>query len=169
MKPGASSSKSSRDAAGPVPPIHEHFMRLALEEARNALHLGEVPIGAVLADGREVIASGFNQPIHHVDPSAHAEIVALRRAAELIGNYRLPGTTLYVTTEPCLMCVGALVQARVSTIVYGVPEPKHGAVHSLLNIDALPLSHHFQVLSGVLEADCRKILQDFFRFKRDDT
>jgi tRNA(adenine34) deaminase len=167
MKRTASIPKS-RELAAPLAPLHEHFMRLALEEARNALHLGEVPVGAVLADGREVIASGFNQPIHHVDPSAHAEIVALRRAAEIVGNYRLPGSTLYVTAEPCLMCVGALVHARVSTIVYGVEEPKHGALRSLLDIDSVPLNHHFHVLAGVLEADCRKILQDFFRFKRDN-
>jgi tRNA(adenine34) deaminase len=167
MKNSVSGAKT-REAAAPVAPVHEHFMRLALEEARNALHLGEVPVGAVLADGREVIASGFNQAIHHIDPSAHAEIVALRRGAEIVGNYRLPGTTLYVTAEPCLMCVGALVQARVSTIVYGVDEPKHGAVRSLLDIDALALNHHFHVLPGVLEADCRKILQDFFRYKRDN-
>jgi len=147
---------------------HERFMRLALEEARNALHIGEVPVGAVLVAEREVVASGFNQPIHCVDPTAHAEIVALRRAAKVVGNYRLTGTTLYVTTEPCLMCVGALVHARVARVVYGVPEPKCGAIRSLIAVGELPLNHSFGTLAGVLEADCRKLLQDFFKFRRQE-
>ncbi len=148
---------------------HERFMRLALEEARNALHLGEVPVGAVLVAGQEVIATGFNQSVHHVDPTAHAEIVALRRAAEEIGNYRLLGTTLYVTIEPCLRCVGALIHARVSTLVYGVAEPKCGAVHSILNLDDVRANHHFAVVSGVLEPECRRLLQDFFKYRRQET
>jgi tRNA(adenine34) deaminase len=147
---------------------HEPFMRLALEEAHKALHLGEVPIGAILVAGREVIATGFNQPIHHVDPTAHAEIVALRRAAEVLSNYRLTGTTLYVTVEPCLMCAGAIVQARVSTLVYGAAEPKCGGIRSLVCLEDLPVNHHCAVVSGVLEADCRKLMQDFFKFRRDD-
>ena len=106
-------------------------MRQALQEARRALHLGEVPVGAVLVAGGEVVARGFNQPIHQVDPTAHAEIVTLRSAARALGNYRLTGTTLYVTLEPCLMCAGALVQARVGTIVYGAAEPKGGAIRSI--------------------------------------
>jgi len=142
-------------------------MRLALEEARNALHIGEVPVGAVLVADRQVVASGFNQPIHSVDPTAHAEIVVLRRAAEVAANYRLLGTTLYVTAEPCLMCVGALIHARVSTVVYGVPEPKTGAVCSLVDCGSLPLNHHFAVVPGILETDCRKILQDFFKYRRE--
>jgi tRNA(adenine34) deaminase len=148
--------------------VHERFMRMALDEARNALHLGEVPVGAVLVMGHDVIATGFNQAIRHVDPTAHAEIVALRQAAEACGNYRLPGSTLYVTIEPCLMCVGALIQARVSTVVYGVVEPKCGALRSLVNLDDLALNHRFAIVSGILEADCRKILQDFFKFRRQE-
>lgn len=143
-------------------------MRLALAEARAALHVGEVPIGAVIARDHELLASGFNQPVHTVDPVAHAEIVALRRAARILGNYRLTGTTLYVTVEPCLMCVGALVSARVSTLVYGADEPKFGAVRSILDVDTLSLTHRFEVISGVLEAECRKVLVDFFKFRREE-
>jgi tRNA(adenine34) deaminase len=143
-------------------------MRLALEEARNALHLGEVPVGAVVVADREAVAAGFNQPIHTLDPTAHAEVIALRRAARSLGNYRLAGTTLYVTVEPCLMCVGALLSARVGTLVYGVGEPKFGAVRSVVDLQALRLTHRFDVVTGVLEAECRKILVDFFKFRRDD-
>jgi tRNA(adenine34) deaminase len=143
------------------------MMRLALEEARNALHLGEVPIGAILAQDQDVIARGFNQPIHAVDPTAHAEIVAIRKAARELSNYRLPGLTLYVTVEPCIMCVGAVVQSRIATIVYGAPEPKFGAVDSLFDLRAIDVPHRLSVVSGVLEHECRKILQDFFQFRRD--
>jgi tRNA(adenine34) deaminase len=143
------------------------MMRLALSEARNALHLGEVPIGAVLVRNQDVLAVGFNQPIHAVDPTAHAELVAIRKAARELGNYRLTGTTLYVTVEPCMMCIGAMVQARVSTLVYGAPEPKFGAVQSLFNLGDLRMPHRLTVVSGVLEQDCKKILQDFFKFRRD--
>jgi tRNA(adenine34) deaminase len=142
-------------------------MRQALEEGRQALHIGEVPVGAVLVLDREVVATGFNQPIHTLDPTAHAEIVALRRAARVLGNYRLTGTTLYVTIEPCLMCVGAIVHARVSTVVYGVPEPKCGGIHSVVNVEDLALNHRFDVVTGVLEAECRKLIQDFFKFRRE--
>ena len=147
---------------------HETFMRQALEQARLALHIGEVPIGAVLVFSGDVIGQGFNQPIHNVDPTCHAEIVALRGAAKALGNYRLGGTTLYVTTEPCLMCVGALVNARVSTVVYGVTEPKWGALRSILNVDALSLNHRFEVIGGVLEDECRQLLVDFFKYRRED-
>ena len=144
------------------------MMRLALEEARHALHLGEVPIGAVLAHDQEVVACGFNQPIHSVDPTAHAELVAMRKAARELGNYRLGGLTLYVTVEPCMMCVGALVQARIGVLVYGAKEPKFGAVESLLNLKELRLPHRLSIVSGVLEQDCKKILQDFFKFRREN-
>lgn len=144
------------------------MMRLALEEARHALHLGEVPIGAVLAHDQEVIASGFNQPIHAVDPTGHAEIVAMRKAAREIGNYRLGGLTLYVTVEPCMMCVGAIVQARVGSLVYGASEPKFGAVESLFDLNEIRIPHRLSISSGVLEQDCRKILQDFFKFRREN-
>lgn len=143
-------------------------MRLALHEAQGALHVSEVPIGAIVVRDNEVVASGFNQPIHTVDPVAHAEIVALRRAARVLGNYRLTGTTLYVTVEPCLMCVGALLAARVSRLVYGADEPKFGAVRSILDVQALSLNHRFEVVSGVLEAECRKLLVDFFKFRREE-
>lgn len=144
------------------------MMRLALEEARHALHLGEVPIGAVLAHDQEVIASGFNQPIHSVDPTGHAEIVAMRKAAREIGNYRLGALTLYVTVEPCMMCIGAIVQARVGSLVYGAREPKFGAVESLFDLKEIGIPHRLSVSSGVLEQDCRKILQDFFKFRREN-
>jgi tRNA(adenine34) deaminase len=165
----AQGSRSSTIVRDDDMQAHERFMRLALEEAHHALHLGEVPVGAVLVAGGEVVSTGFNQPIHSVDPTAHAEIVALRHAAKKVGNYRLIGTALYVTAEPCLMCVGALVHARVSLVVYGVPEPKCGAVHSLISVSELPLNHRFETLAGVLEADCRTLLQDFFKFRRERT
>ena len=144
------------------------MMRLALEEARNALHLGEVPVGAVLAEDQNVIASGFNQPIHSVDPTAHAEVVALRKAARELGNYRLGHLTLYVTVEPCMMCIGAIVQARVGTLVYGAPEPKFGAVESLLNLNEIEIPHRLSIVSRVLEHDCKKVMQDFFKYRREN-
>ena len=145
---------------------HEAYVRLALEEARRAQETGEVPFGAVLvADGR-VVGRGFNRPIGSVDPTAHAEILALRQAAAALANYRLVGVTAYVTLEPCLMCVGALLNARVATLVYGAPEPKWGAVSSLLRLDSLALTHRFDVVSGVLESDCRSLLVAFFRSRR---
>lgn len=143
-------------------------MRLALEEARHALHLGEVPIGAVLAHDREVVASGFNQPIHAVDPTGHAEIVAMRKAARELGNYRLGALTLYVTVEPCMMCIGAIVQARIGNLVYGAPEPKFGAVESLFDLNEIRIPHRLSIVSGVLERDCKKVLQDFFKFRREN-
>ena len=147
---------------------HERFMRLALAEARKALESGEVPVGAVLALGDEVVAQGFNQPIQSVDPTAHAEIVVLRSAARRIGNYRLTGHTLYATLEPCLMCVGAIVQARVGTLVFGAREPKFGGVESRVELAALGLPHRVTVISGVLEEECRSLIQGFFKLKRDD-
>jgi tRNA(adenine34) deaminase len=148
-------------------PRHAAFMRLALEQARQALDLGEVPVGAVLVRGQDVVATGFNQPIHTLDPTGHAEIVTLRRAAQQARNYRLPGTTLYVTLEPCLMCVGALVNARVSSLVYGAAEPKWGSVRSLLDVNTLALNHRFEIVAGVLEEECRQIVVDFFEFRRE--
>jgi len=143
-------------------------MRLAIAEARTARHIGEVPIGAVVVHGGEVLARGFNQPIHTVDPTAHAELVALRLAAQRLGNYRLTGSTLYVTLEPCLMCVGALVAARVSTVVYGAPEPKFGALRSVLDFERVRTNHRFEVVGGVLETQCRRLVQDFFRYRRGE-
>jgi tRNA(adenine34) deaminase len=161
------SAGRARAEARPFP-LHETFMRQAIEQARTALHIGEVPIGAVLVADGQVVAQGFNQPIHHVDPTAHAEIVALRQAAKTLGNYRLGGTTLYVTVEPCLMCVGALVNARVSAVVYGVAEPKWGALQSILRLDELRVNHRFEVVGPVLEAECRRLMVDFFKYRRDE-
>ncbi len=148
--------------------LHEPFMRLALAEARRAEAEGEVPIGALLVRDGAVVAAGFNQPIGASDPTAHAEIVALRAAAREARNYRLPGTTLYVTIEPCLMCVGAILSARVATVVYGADEPKFGAVRSLIDAKSLATTHHFDVVGGVLEPECRKLMQDFFKTKRQE-
>ena len=148
--------------------LHESFMRLAIAEALRAEAKGEVPIGAVLVRDDAVVAAGFNQPIGTSDPTAHAEIEALRAAAREAANYRLPGTTLYVTIEPCLMCVGAILSARVATVVYGADEPKFGAVRSLIDVGKLGTTHRFEVVSGVLEPECRKLMQDFFRNKRQE-
>ena len=146
----------------------EPFMRLALAEAEKALLEGEVPVGAVVVRGGEVIASAHNGPVGLKDPSAHAEILALRRAAEAEDNYRLAGTTLYVTIEPCLMCVGAIVHARLARVVFGAADPKAGALSSILDPASLPLNHRFSVTGGVLEAECRQAIQDFFRSRRED-
>jgi len=148
-------------------PGHEAFMRAALEQARLAAEAGEVPVGAVVVIGGEVAGAGFNQPIGSHDPTAHAEVVAIRRAAARIGNYRLTGATLYVTVEPCLMCVGAMVHARVGTVVFGAPEPKAGALVSALAAHELPsLNHRMAVVGGVLEDECRETIQLFFRERR---
>lgn len=141
-------------------------MRLALERARAGSRIGEVPIGAVLVHDGEVVADGFNQPIRAVDPTAHAEIVVLRQAARVFGNYRLAGATLYVTVEPCLMCAGALVHARVARLVYGASEPKTGAISSILDLAKLPLNHRMEVVTGVLEEECRQLIVEFFQYRR---
>jgi tRNA(adenine34) deaminase len=143
------------------------MMRAALEEAKKAFARDEVPIGAVVAIDGAIVAAAFNQPISTVDPTAHAEIRALRDAAGKVGNYRLTGATLCVTVEPCAMCVGAMMHARVGTLVYGTAEPKTGAVVSAMNlIDDPSWNHHIDVVSGVLADDCRFLLQEFFRAKR---
>ena len=146
---------------------HEEFMTAALDQARRALASGEVPIGAVVVIDGRVVASGFNQPISGLDPTAHAEMIALREAARGAGNYRLTDATLYVTVEPCLMCVGALVHARVREVVYGAAEPKSGALVSVLRGLELPgLNHRFAVTGGVLEEECRGLVQLFFQERR---
>jgi tRNA(adenine34) deaminase len=148
--------------------VHEEWMRLALSEAARARDAGEVPVGAVVVRDNQVIGTGFNQPISGVDPTAHAEIVAMRAAARAVGNYRLTGATLYVTVEPCLMCVGALIHARIGLLVYGAMEPKSGAIVSTVCAHESPgLNHRFEVLSGVLETECRAIIQTFFRERRE--
>jgi tRNA(adenine34) deaminase len=146
---------------------HEDFMRAALEEARRGLALGEVPIGAVLVVEDAIVARACNQPISAVDPTAHAEMLVLREAAQKRGNYRLTGATVYVTVEPCLMCVGALVHARVDEVVYGAPEPRTGALASAVRgLDLAGLNHRFAVTGGVLEEECRALMQAFFRERR---
>ena len=142
-------------------------MRAAIDQARLALEAGEVPIGAVLAADGAIVARGFNQPIGAIDPTAHAEVVTLRAAARVVGNYRLPGSVLYVTVEPCLMCVGALVHARVAEVVYGAAEPKSGALVSTVRAHEAPgLNHRLAVTGGVLEEECRELIQQFFRERR---
>src|SRR5215510_2061766 len=142
-------------------------MNAALEQARLARDAGEVPIGAVISLDDVIVGRGFNQPISSGDPTAHAEIVAIRAAAREVGNYRLTGATLVVTIEPCLMCVGALVHARIATLIYGAPEPRTGAIVSTVAGGELPgHNHRFAVVSGVMEDECREIVQTFFRDKR---
>lgn len=146
------------------------FMRLALALAREAAASGEVPVGAVVVlDGR-VVGEGFNRPIGARDPTAHAEIVALREAARRVGNYRLPGAVLYVTIEPCQMCVGAMVHARVARVVFGGPEPKGGALGSALRAHEHPsLNHRLVAEGGVLEDECRAVIQEFFARRRTES
>ncbi|MDE3155996.1 MAG: tRNA adenosine(34) deaminase TadA [Acidobacteriota bacterium] len=148
-------------------PSYEELMQAALDEARRAEALGEVPVGAVLTMDGTIVARGFNHPIAAHDPTAHAEIVVLRAAAQAVGNYRLTGATLCVTVEPCLMCVGALVHARIGTVVYGAPEPKTGALVSAVRALEIPgLNHRFEVVGGVREGECRALLQAFFKERR---
>ena len=143
------------------------FMQLALVEAQKARALGEVPVGAVLVSDNQVIATGHNQPISNNDPSAHAEVAALRAAGKNLSNYRLPNTTLYVTLEPCMMCCGAIMHARISRVVYGAADAKTGCVHSVLNLfDNPQLNHHTMVEGGVLAEECAQVLKDFFKERR---
>ena len=142
-------------------------MHAALVEARKAMASDEVPIGAIVAIGDEIVAAASNQPISSVDPTAHAEICALRLAAKKVGNYRLTGATLCVTVEPCAMCVGAIVHARIGTLIYGAPEPKTGAVHSTMKlIDDPSWNHRVTVIAGLMAEECRALLQQFFQEKR---
>ena len=147
---------------------HERFMRLALTEAAAAQAGGEVPVGAVIVLGGRVVGVGGNRPIGAIDPTAHAEIVAMRAAAASLGNYRLTGATLYVTVEPCLMCVGAMIHARVGLVVFGAAEPRGGALVSAVRAHETPgLNHRLEVLGGVLEDDARTLMQQFFRDRRN--
>jgi tRNA(adenine34) deaminase len=142
-------------------------MSAALEQARLAQEAGEVPIGAVLVHDGSIVARAFNQPIGRHDPTAHAEMLVLRDAAAAIGNYRLTGATIYVTVEPCLKCVGALVHARVREVVFGAAEPKSGALISAIRALELPgLNHRFTATGGIMEDQCRELLQGFFAAKR---
>ena len=144
-----------------------YFMKEALAEARVAAEAGEVPIGAVLVHKSEVVARAGNRTIRDCDPTGHAEIVVLREAAKFHGNYRLADTTLYVTIEPCSMCAGAMVQARVTRLVYGAVDPKGGAVRSCFEVLSSPrLNHQVEVTSGVLAEDCAAVIQAFFAERR---
>lgn len=142
-------------------------MRQALDQARNAWALGEVPVGALVVRDGEVIATGFNQPIGNHDPTAHAEITALRAAATILGNYRLPGCELYVTLEPCAMCSGAMLHARLSRVIYGAADPKTGACGSIVNLfEQNQLNHQTRLTSGVLAEECGDLLREFFAERR---
>jgi tRNA(adenine34) deaminase len=144
------------------------FMLMALEQAQHAWSLGEVPVGAVVVKDGVVIATGFNQPIGRHDPTAHAEIVALRAAAEKLGNYRLPGCELYVTLEPCVMCSGAMMHARLARVIYGAPDPKTGACGSVVNLfEQEQLNHHAQIVGGVMAEEAGAMLKGFFAERRN--
>ena len=164
---------TEHDPARGAENLHDHAfgMRLALDQAHNALLVGEVPVGAVILrpspDGLRVIATGYNRPITTHDPTAHAEIVALRHAATLLGNYRLPECELYVTLEPCAMCAMALLHARFKRVVFGATDPKTGAAGSVLNLFAEPrLNHHTELVGGVMAEPCGQLLRDFFAERR---
>lgn len=148
-------------------PADIDFMRLAIAEAEQGALQGEVPVGAVLVQDGKIIGRGFNQPISSNDPSAHAEMVAIRQAAEALGNYRLPGSTLYVTLEPCTMCAGLLVHSRIARLVFGASEPRAGAVISRAQVlDQSWMNHRMQVEGGVLAEECGALLSAFFRNRR---
>jgi tRNA(adenine34) deaminase len=145
----------------PVAPAE--FMRAALEQAGLARDAGEVPVGAVVVLDGVIVGAGHNRPISSRDPTAHAEIVAMRDAARAVGNYRLTGASLYVTIEPCVMCVGAMVHARIAELVFGTPEPRAGAIESTQRAHEHPaLNHRLRVVSGVLAADCAAMMKEFF-------
>ena len=145
-------------------------MQCALELASQGRESGEVPVGAVVVLDGAIVGEGFNQPIGAHDPTAHAEIVALRQAGQCVGNYRLSGATLYVTIEPCQMCVGAMIHARIARLVYGAPEPKAGAIESAMRAHEHPsLNHRLEVSGRVLEEDCRALMQSFFAERRRST
>lgn len=145
----------------------QHFMRLALAQAELASAVGEVPVGAVVVKDGAVVASGFNHPIGLHDPSAHAEMQALRNAGEQLQNYRLPGCTLYVTLEPCAMCAGAILHARLERVVFGATDPKTGVAGSVCNLfEHQKLNHHTSVIGGVLAEECGNMLSNFFAQRR---
>lgn len=156
--------------AGAVREARERLMREALGLADEAGQAGEVPVGAVVVLDGEIVGRGYNRPISTSDPTAHAEIVALRDAGQRVGNYRLAGAELYVTVEPCAMCAGAMMHARIATLIYGAPEPRTGAIESAMRVQEHPaFNHRFTVVSGILAAECRAKLQAFFRERRTST
>jgi len=158
ISPDAELKRSTADAA---------WMRVALEQARIAAQAGEVPVGALVTKDGEIVGQGHNRNLLDSDPSAHAEIVALREAAARLGNHRLGGCEMFVTIEPCVMCAGALIHARLARLVYGASDPKAGAVASVLQVLNHPgLNHKMEVKSGVLADECSAVLQTFFRSKR---
>ena len=147
--------------------LDRQFMQQALSQAKLAAAAGEVPVGAVLVRDGQVISTGFNRPITNSDPSAHAEMMALRTAAQGESNYRLPGTTLYVTLEPCTMCAGAMLHARVERVVFGATDPKTGAAGSVLNVfSEKQINHQTQVEGGIMGEECGQVLRDFFKERR---
>ena len=147
--------------------LDHQFMQLAYEQAKLAALAGEVPVGAVLVRDGQILSSAFNQPIMGHDPSAHAEMLALRSAAHREQNYRLPGTTLYVTLEPCAMCAGAMLHARVERVVFGAPDPKTGAAGSVMDVFSnKQINHQTVVEGGVMQEECGQLLRDFFKERR---
>lgn len=146
--------------------IHQNYMDHALRLAQRAAESGEVPVGAVVVFNNKIIGEGWNQPIQNHDPSAHAEIMALRAAAKYLGNYRLVGADLYVTLEPCLMCMGAMFHARIAHCYFGASDPKTGAAGSAMNLVDSDLNFHLSIYGGLLADDCGQLLTDFFRQRR---
>ncbi|MBU3546966.1 tRNA adenosine(34) deaminase TadA [Polynucleobacter sp. MWH-Jannik1A5] len=147
--------------------LDQQYMRMAIEQAQLAAQSGEVPVGAVLVKDGQVISKAFNKPIANHDPSAHAEMLALREAALSEGNYRIPGSTLYVTLEPCAMCSGAMLHARIDRVVFGAPDPKTGAAGSVLDLFASKqINHQTSVEGGIMGEECGQLLRDFFKGRR---
>lgn len=148
-------------------PDHQHWMKIALEEARLAALQEEVPVGAVLVLNHQEISRGHNMPLRTHDPTGHAEIIVLRKAAAALENYRLPGLSLYVTLEPCLMCAGAIMNSRISKVYFGASDAKTGVAGSVINaFENKQLNHHCTIEGGILADDCATILKDFFKIKR---
>lgn len=147
--------------------LDQQYMRMAIEQAQLAAQSGEVPVGAVLVRDGQVISRAFNKPIANHDPSAHAEMLALRQAALAEENYRIPGSTLYVTLEPCAMCSGAMLHARIGRVVYGAPDPKTGAAGSVLDLfSSKQINHQTSVEGGIMSEECGQLLRDFFKGRR---
>jgi len=147
--------------------LDRQYMRMAIEQAQLAAESGEVPVGAVLVRDGQVLSKAFNKPIANHDPSAHAEMLVLREAALAEENYRIPGTTLYVTLEPCAMCSGAMLHARVGRVVYGAPDPKTGAAGSVLDLfSSKQINHQTSVEGGIMSEECGQLLRDFFKGRR---